>query len=74
VRDFLQTMDIGAIYDGAQAVLRLCPDEGPEALVFTFAGMLGPNGYNAAGVGVVVNNLAMLPHAGCRSPPSSAAS
>jgi hypothetical protein len=58
-----QTMDIGASYDGAQAVLRICPDEGPEALVFTFAGMVGLNGCNAAGVGVVVNNLAMLPHA-----------
>jgi hypothetical protein len=58
-----QTMDIGALYDGAQAVLHVCPDRGPEALIFTFAGMIGLNGCNAAGVGVVVNNLAMLPHA-----------
>jgi isopenicillin-N N-acyltransferase like protein len=58
-----QTMDIGAVYDGAQAVLQLCPDDAPEALVFTFAGMIGLNGCNAEGVGVVVNNLAMLPHA-----------
>jgi hypothetical protein len=58
-----QTMDIGALYDGAQAVLRICPHDQPEALVFTFAGMIGLNGCNAAGVGVVVNNLAMLPHA-----------
>jgi isopenicillin-N N-acyltransferase-like protein len=58
-----QTMDIGALYDGAQAVLHICRDETPEALVFTFAGMIGLNGCNAAGVGVVVNNLAMLPHA-----------
>src|SRR5262245_43456202 len=48
-----QTMDIGANYDGAQAVLRICPNEGPEALVFTFAGMIGLNGCNAAGIGVV---------------------
>jgi len=58
-----QTMDIGSLYDGAQAMLRVCPEDGPEALVFTFAGMIGLNGCNAAGVGVVVNNLAMLPHA-----------
>jgi hypothetical protein len=58
-----QTMDIGALYDGAQAVLQICANDGPEALVFTFAGMIGLNGCNAAGVGVVVNNLAMLPHA-----------
>jgi hypothetical protein len=58
-----QTMDIGSLYDGAQAVLHLQPDDAPEALVFTFAGMIGLNGCNAAGVGVVVNNLAMLPHA-----------
>jgi len=58
-----QTMDIGSIYDGAQAVLHLQPNDAPEALVFTFAGMIGLNGCNAAGIGVVVNNLAMLPHA-----------
>ena len=58
-----QTMDIGSVYDGAQAVLQLQPEDAPEALVFTFAGMIGLNGCNAAGVGVVVNNLAMLPHA-----------
>jgi hypothetical protein len=58
-----QTMDIGSVYDGAQAVLHLQPDDAPEALVFTFAGMIGLNGCNAASIGVVVNNLAMLPHA-----------
>jgi isopenicillin-N N-acyltransferase-like protein len=70
-----QTMDIGSVYNGAQAVLQLQPDDAPEALVFTFAGMIGLNGCNAAGVGVIVNNLAMLPHArmGCPLPPSSAA-
>jgi hypothetical protein len=58
-----QTMDISSVYDGAQAVLHLGAGDHPEALVFTFAGMIGLNGCNAAGVGVVVNNLAMLPHA-----------
>jgi hypothetical protein len=56
-------MDIGSIYNGAQAVLHIQPDDAPEGLVFTFAGMIGLHGCNAAGVGVVVNNLAMLPHA-----------
>jgi hypothetical protein len=58
-----QTMDIDTLYDGAQAVLRLAVAGRPEALVFTFAGMIGLNGCNADGVGVVVNNLSMLPHA-----------
>jgi hypothetical protein len=58
-----QTMDIGSVYDGAQAVLHVCVDQGPQALVFTFAGMIGLNGCNADGLGVVVNNLSMLPHA-----------
>jgi len=58
-----QTMDIGSWFDGAQTVLQVQPDDAPEALIFTFAGMIGLNGCNAAGIGVVVNNLAMLPHA-----------
>jgi hypothetical protein len=57
-----QTMDIGTIYDGAQTVLHLTSDDRPEALIFTYAGMIGLNGCNADGIGVVVNNLAMLPH------------
>lgn len=56
-----QTMDIPTVHDGSQAVLHLMPDDGPEALVFTGAGMIALNGANAAGVGVVVNNLSMLP-------------
>lgn len=55
-----QTMDIPSLHDGTQAVLRLQPEEGLEALVFTYAGMIGLNGCNEAGVGVVVNNLEML--------------
>jgi predicted choloylglycine hydrolase len=56
-----QTMDIPSLHDGSQVVIHHKPDDGVEALVFTGAGMLGLNGANAAGVGVVVNNLAMLP-------------
>ncbi len=57
-----QTMDIPSVHDGTQVVLHHVPDDGPETLVFTAAGMLGLMGVNAAGLGVVVNNLAMLPH------------
>jgi len=57
-----QNMDIPTVHDGTQAVLRLRPDDGPEVLAFTMAGFIGLMGANAAGVGVVVNNLAMLPN------------
>jgi hypothetical protein len=55
-----QTMDIPSLHDGTQAVVRIRPDDGPEVIVFTYAGMIGLNGCNAAGVGVVVNNLEVL--------------
>ncbi|MER3438805.1 MAG: hypothetical protein C4346_15120 [Chloroflexota bacterium] len=57
-----QTMDIPSVHDGTQVVLHHLPDDGPEMLIFSAAGMLGLMGVNAAGIGVVVNNLAMLPH------------
>jgi hypothetical protein len=56
-----QTMDIPTVHDGTQAVLRLQPGDGPETLALTAAGLIGLMGTNAAGIGVVVNNLAMLP-------------
>ena len=56
-----QTMDIPNIHDGTQAVLRLEPEDGPAALVFTHAGMFGLTGCNEDGLAVVVNNLDMLP-------------
>ena len=56
-----QTMDIPSVHDGTQVVLRIKPDDGPDQLVFTAAGMIGLNGANAEGVGVVVNSLAQLP-------------
>jgi isopenicillin-N N-acyltransferase-like protein len=56
-----QNMDIPAVHDGTQAVLRLQSEDGPEILAFTMAGFIGLMGVNAAGVGVVVNNLDMLP-------------
>jgi isopenicillin-N N-acyltransferase like protein len=56
-----QNMDIPTVHDGTQAVLRLQPEGAPEILAFTMAGFVGLMGANAAGVGVVVNNLDMLP-------------
>jgi isopenicillin-N N-acyltransferase like protein len=56
-----QTMDIPTIHDGTQVVLAIQPEKGPAQRVFTAAGMLGLNGANDAGVGVVVNNLSQLP-------------
>jgi isopenicillin-N N-acyltransferase like protein len=56
-----QTMDIPTVHDGTQVVLAIEPEHGPSQRVFTAAGMLGLNGANSAGVGVVVNNLAQLP-------------
>lgn len=56
-----QTMDIPTVHDGTQVVLAIEPESGPSHRVFTAAGMLGLNGANSAGVGVVVNNLSQLP-------------
>jgi isopenicillin-N N-acyltransferase like protein len=56
-----QTMDIPSVHDGSQLALRIRTNTGPGKIVFTGAGMLGLNGANASGVGVVVNNLAQLP-------------
>jgi isopenicillin-N N-acyltransferase like protein len=56
-----QTMDIPNVHDGTQAVLRIEPDDGPAALVFTHAGMIALTGCNADGLALVVNNLDMLP-------------
>src|SRR5918998_6740954 len=51
-----QTMDIPNIHDGTQAVLRIEPEDGPAALIFTRAGMIALTGCNADGLAVVVNN------------------
>ena len=56
-----QTMDIPGIHNGTHAVLRVIDESGFEVTVFTYAGMIGLTGCNAAGVALVVNNLDMLP-------------
>ncbi|MFC6371363.1 C45 family autoproteolytic acyltransferase/hydolase [Nonomuraea thailandensis] len=55
-----QNMDLPAFMDGSQLILRLRPQDGPEQLVLTSAGMLALTGVNAAGVAVCVNTLGML--------------
>ena len=56
-----QTMDIDNFHDGGQALLRIEPDDGPALLMFTYAGLIGLTGCNAAGLAVVVNNPDVLP-------------
>jgi hypothetical protein len=63
-----QTMDIPTIHDGTQIVLAIQPEHGPAQRVFTAAGMVGLNGANDAGVGVVVNNLSQSPSAAAGLP------
>ena len=63
-----QTMDINNFHDGAQALLRVRRDDGPDLLMFTRAGMIGLTGCNADGLAVVVNNLDVLPSSGAGLP------
>lgn len=58
-----QNMDIPDVHDGSQTVLRAHVDGKPPVMVLTYAGMIGLMGCNADGVGVVVNNLQVLPAA-----------
>ena len=54
-------MDLDTWMDGTQVALRLAPDDGPEQVLLSRAGVLGLCGANAAGVGLVVNALDQLP-------------
>jgi isopenicillin-N N-acyltransferase like protein len=58
-----QTMDLPDVMDGSQVLLHVKPDDGPEAVVLSSAGMIGLCGANGAGLGVCVNALSMLRHA-----------
>lgn len=53
-----QTYDMEKYYEKYLAVLRVKPEQGPAQLVVTLAGVLGLNGLNSAGVGVVINKVA----------------
>ncbi|MFE4411299.1 C45 family autoproteolytic acyltransferase/hydolase [Streptomyces sp. NPDC056821] len=66
-----QNMDLPPAMDGTQIVLRLRPEDGPEQLVLSAAGLVGLTGVNAAGVAVCVNTLGML-HGGSRGLPVAA--
>ena len=58
-----QNMDMPDYMDGLQVVLRLpAYGEGPEAYVFTVAGLIALNGVNRAGVGSSCNSLIELSH------------
>lgn len=52
-----QTYDMERIYQEYFCLLRMRPDTGPAMLVGTFAGMVGINGMNSAGVGAVINKI-----------------
>lgn len=56
-----QTMDLPSVHDGTQVVVIHEEQGAPTQAVFTAAGMIGLMGVNSAGVGVVVNNLDVLP-------------
>lgn len=55
-----QTMDIPTVHDGTQVALRINRDGAVPVIAFAYAGMIALNGANAAGVGVLMNNLGML--------------
>src|SRR5262249_19138816 len=58
-----QNMDLPRYYDGTQTLLHVAPaDGGPEALIFTAAGLIGTCGLNSAAVGLCVNTLSQLSH------------
>lgn len=59
-----QNMDIPSWVEGSQVLLRIKQEGLPEQLVFCFAGNIGLNGLNAAGIGVTCNTLANLNNAG----------
>lgn len=52
-----QNYDLSSVYAEAAVVIKVERDDGPNALFYTSAGMLGCAGVNEAGIGVVINNL-----------------
>jgi len=59
-----QNMDVPWWHDGQQVLLRIRHDNGLESLIFSSAGLIGLNGLNSHGVGICVNALLELDHAG----------
>ncbi len=56
-----QNMDLDTWMDTSQVALRLRPDDGPEQVLLSRAGVVGLCGANAEGIGLVVNTLDQLP-------------
>ena len=52
-----QNYDLASIYAAAAVLIKVKNDRAPDALFYTSAGILGCAGLNAAGIGVVINNL-----------------
>lgn len=52
-----QNWDVPRDVAGVQIVLRVRPDDGPEAMMFTYAGVIGYMGINELGVCHVANQL-----------------
>jgi len=52
-----QNYDWRTIYRPAATLLQYHRSDGPSALLFTFAGLLGCAGMNSAGLGIVINKL-----------------
>jgi len=52
-----QTFDMEKYYSKFNVILRIKPESGLEVLTYTFAGVLGLNGMNSKGVGVVINKV-----------------
>lgn len=55
-----QTYDMPEFLQDYLLLLRLKPSDGPNQLVFTFAGLVGACGLNEAGIGVSINYLSPL--------------
>ena len=56
-----QNMDLDTWMDTSQVALRLRPDDGPDQVLLSRAGVVGLCGANAEGIGLVVNTLDQLP-------------
>ncbi len=52
-----QTYDMERYYSKYNVILRIRRNNGPDMLVYTLAGILGLNGMNDRGIGVVINKL-----------------
>ena len=55
-----QNMDLPKYMDGSQVILKLVPEDQPEQIILSSAGLIGLTGANAAGLGICVNTLLML--------------